>query len=294
MKEVCHLFDRHYVLLFMRGRISVMIANLFAILFRISPKLRGIMWKQAYQCLSKYYQGEGWNFINYGYAPVDDLTEGLNLDNMDEDNRFCIQLYHHVASTIELKNLDVLEVGSGRGGGADYIKRYLKPKTMVGVDFSENAVAFCNQNYVINGLSFEIGDAESLPFTDNSFDVVINVESSHCYSSMNAFLGQVKRVLHEGGYFLFADFRDKENIDILREQMHDSGLILVRETDITANVVHALSLDNERKTTEIKKRIHKSLVKLLFEFAGSKGSRIYKKFQSREAIYLSFVLQKTN
>lgn len=288
-----------------------MIANLFTILFRISPKLKGMMWKQAYQFLTKSYQRKDWTFMNYGYAPIDNLTEELNLDNMDENNRFYIQLYHHVVCTIDLKDLNVLDIGSGRGGGADYIKRYLRPKTMVGVDFSKNAVAFCNQNYVVNGLSFEIGNAESLPFKDNSFDVVINIESSHCYSSMDAFLVQVKRVLHEGGYFLFADFRNKENVDSLREQVHNLGLSLIKETDITANVVEALHLDNDRKTTEIKKRIaeglsldneckttqvkkiiHKQLVQLVLEFAGTKGSKIYEKFQSGAAIYLSFVLQK--
>ena len=269
-----------------------MIAILFTIFCRISPKLKGVMWKQWYQFLARSYQRKDWNFMNYGYAPLGDQTEIFYLDKTDADNRFCIQLYHHVACTIDLRNLNVLDVGSGRGGGADYIKRYLKPKKMVGVDFSENAVKFCNQNYVFNGLSFEIGNAESLPFADNSFDVVINVESSHCYGSMDAFLGQVKRVLREGGYFLFADLRSKENIDVLRETLYKSGLTLIKETDITLNIVEALKLDNGRKTTLIKKTIHKLLVQSFLEFAGTKDSKIYKKFKSGETIYQSFVLQK--
>jgi ubiquinone/menaquinone biosynthesis C-methylase UbiE len=269
------------------------------------------MWKQGYQFLSKIYKNEDWKFMNYGYAFMDDPIEKLNLENIDEDNRFFIQLYHHVACAVNLKDLKVLDVGSGRGGGAEYIKRYLKPKTMVGVDFSENTVALCNQNYTVNGLSFETGNAESLPFKNNSFDVVINVESSHCYNSMDAFLGQVTRVLHEGGYFLFADFREKKNIDIFREQIHNSGLILIKETDITANVLEALKLDNDRKiaeikkkigealgldneckTTKIKKIIHNVLVKFILEFTGAKGSNIYDAFQNRKSIYLSFVLRK--
>jgi ubiquinone/menaquinone biosynthesis C-methylase UbiE len=269
------------------------------------------MWKQGYQSLSRVYKNKDWKFMDYGYAYIDDPIEKLNLENIDEGNRFFIQLYHHVACAVNLRDLKVLDVGSGRGGGAEYIKRYLKPKTMMGVDFSENTVAFCNQNYTVNGLSFEIGNAESLPFKNNSFDVVINVESSHCYNSMDAFLGQVKRVLHEGGYFLFADFRDKKRFDILREQIYNSGLILIKETDITANVLEALNLDNERKTAEIEKKIgealgldneckttkikkiiHKALVKFVLELTGAKGSNIFEKFQNREAIYLSFVLQK--
>jgi len=230
--------------------------------------------------------------MNYGYAPLDDRTKIMYLDKTDADNRFCIQLYHHVVCTIDLRDLNVLEVGSGRGGGADYIKRYLKPKKMVGVDFSKNAVKLSNQNYVSNGLSFEIGNAESLPFADNSFDIVINVESSHCYGSMDTFLNQVKRVLRKGGYFLFADLRSKENIDVLRETLYKSGLTLIKETDITLNIIEALKLDNGRKTTLIKKTIHKPLVQSFLEFAGTKDSKIYKKFKSGETVYQSFVLQK--
>ena len=53
------------------------------------------------------------------------------------------------------------------------------------------------------------GDAESLPFGDEMFDAVVNVESSHCYGSTPAFLAQVKRVLRCGGHFLFADLLDR-------------------------------------------------------------------------------------
>ena len=224
--------------------------------------------------------------------PIDDHAEMIYLDKADADNRFCIQLYHHVASAIDIRDLKVLEVGSGRGGGADYIRRYLKPEKMVGIDFAKNAVNFCNRNYFVNGLSYKIGNAESLPFRDNSFDVVVNVESSHCYSSMETFLGQVKRVLCKGGYFLFADLRRKGSIDILRESLYKCGLTLIKETDITMNIVEALKLDNERKTALIKKSVQKPLVKTFLEFAGTKGSNTYEKFKSGESIYLSFVLQK--
>ncbi len=39
-----------------------------------------------------------------------------------------------------LKDLEILEVGSGRGGGLNYISNYLNPKICYGIDFSENQV----------------------------------------------------------------------------------------------------------------------------------------------------------
>lgn len=269
-----------------------MIANLYNIFSKISPKLKVKMWRLWYQFLALSYQRKDWKFMNFGYASLDGQDEIINLNKGDLENRFCIQLYHRVASSINLKNLDVLEVGCGRGGGADYLKRYFNPKKMIGLDFSENAIKFCNLNYAANGLSFENGNAESLPFADNCFDVIINIESSHCYGSMDAFLSQVKRVLRNEGYFLFADFRGIENVDILRDSLYKSGLSIVKETDISRNVLEAMELDNDRKIDLIKKAVYKPLIHTFLEFSGTKNSKIYNEFKSGKTVYLSFILQK--
>ena len=86
-------------------------------------------------------------------------------------------------------------MGSGRGGGASYISRHLKPKSVVGIDISKNAVRLCKSTHQYPNLSFYVGDSEKIPFEDESFDVVLNVESSHCYGNILLFLTEVKRVL---------------------------------------------------------------------------------------------------
>lgn len=53
------------------------------------------------------------------------------------------------------------------------------------------------------------GHAMQLPFGDGSFDLVVNVEASHAYSSDAAFLLEVRRVLHPQGRFLYADYRTR-------------------------------------------------------------------------------------
>ena len=269
-----------------------MIAKLWTALMAVSPRFKTSVWRRWYQFLAGRHPREDWSFMNYGYAPLDPQTERLALDDADEPDRCCIQLYHHVASAVDLHGLKVLEVGSGRGGGSCYIKRYLKPERMVGVDFSEKAVVFSNKNCSVEGLSFTTGDAESLPFDDNSFDVVVNVESSHCYGSMDAFLAQVKRVLRQGGYFLYADLRGKENVDTLHERLRRSGMKIIQETNITPNVVEGLNLDDERRMTLIRESTHKLLSRLFRQFAGVKGSKIYEGFRTGSMVYLSFVLQK--
>jgi ubiquinone/menaquinone biosynthesis C-methylase UbiE len=162
-----------------------------------------------------------------------------------------IQLYHHVASAVDLRGLDVLEVGSGRGGGCSYIARYLKPRSLLGIDFSNEAVTLSRKLHAVPRLTFEQGDAEALPCQDRSFDAVINVESSHCYGSMERFLGEVFRVLRPGGHFLWADLvKSGREGAVLHERFQGAGLTMMHQEDITPNVLLALNRvsDHKRET----------------------------------------------
>lgn len=53
-------------------------------------------------------------------------------------------MYMHCASgqdsIKELKGQTIVEVGSGRGGGLEYVKRTMKAETAIGIDFSINQV----------------------------------------------------------------------------------------------------------------------------------------------------------
>ncbi len=228
--------------------------------------------------------------MNYGFVP--DNEEKLPLEEGDEVDRYCIQLYHYVASQVDVRGRDVLEVSSGRGGGASYIRRYLQPRSMTGVDFSGNAVEFCRRCHSVEGLSFQVGDAEDLAFEDASFDAVVNVEASHCYGSMESFLEEVARVLRPGGHFLYADFRHREAIGALRRQLADCPLQLLEDRDITDNVLQALRIDSSRKKALIDESAGRLLRNAIEEFAAVEGTRLFRSFLRRERIYKSFLLSR--
>lgn len=78
------------------------------------------------------------------------------------------------------------------------------------MDYSPQAVAFCQAPQRHSRLVFKQVDAEKLPFPDGSFDAVINVESSHCYGSVPAFLAEVTRYCAPRGCFLHADLREAQ------------------------------------------------------------------------------------
>lgn len=228
--------------------------------------------------------------MNYGYAGLDELHT-VELKSRDEDERYGLQMYHQAASWVSLEGKEVLEVGSGRGGGASYLARYLNPASYVGVDLSDPGIEFCNSYHQVPNLRFVKGDAEALPFEENSFDAVVNVESSRCYPHIMTFFSEVKRVLRPGGDFLLTDMRWKDDVPRLREQLAESGFTIVAEKEIRENVVRALDTDDNRKKALIGQKIPRFLTKAFGEFAGVRGSGRYDSFASGEMEYWSFHLR---
>lgn len=251
-------------------------------------ELRQRLWHVCYELLARRVRRPEWAFMNYGFAPVGPAV-ALALDPADEDDRFCIQLYEHVVSG-DLTGLDVLEVGCGRGGGASYLSRYRGPRSTTGVDLAAAAVETCTRERGGPGLRFATGDAQHLPFPAGSFDVVVNVESSHCYDSVPEFLAEVRRVLRPGGRFFWADQRPARDVERTRGWFRASGLRVDEEHDITAEVVRALELDSDRKLGLVRAWFPRVAHPALARFAALPGSRSHRAFRRRSTRYLAAAL----
>ena len=150
-----------------------------------------IMNNYWYPFLTRRWNAEDVVFLNYGYE--EDPPMALPLAASDERSRFGIQLYHRSATQADLSGKQVLEVSCGHGGGASYLVRTLRPASYTGLDLNADGIAFCQKRHNLDGLVFAHGDAESLPFADESFDAVINVEASHAYPHFPRFLAEVAR-----------------------------------------------------------------------------------------------------
>jgi ubiquinone/menaquinone biosynthesis C-methylase UbiE len=228
-------------------------------------------------------------YMNFGYSKD---NQKLKLDEKDEKDRYSAQLYHHVATGVDIKDKDILEIGSGRGGGLSFVNRYLSPKTATGVDLNSKAVEFCNKHYTDKNIEFYQSNAQELSFKENSFDVVINLESSHRYSKMDKFLAEVHRVLRPGGVFLFSDFRDDTEFEDLNKQLNNCELTLISDEDITPNVVEALQLSTKEREELIRKIAPKIFHKFGKTFAATEGSSTYDKFKTRKFEYFFKIMTK--
>ena len=198
--------------------------------------------------MAKANDDSEFRFMNYGFED----GNGPELESEDEANRMFIQLYSMNIRGVDLEGKQALEVGSGRGGGASWIAKTHTPTKLTGVDFSAEAVGHCNRWYADqSNLEFIEGNAQDLPFENESFDVVYNVESSHCYGDMGAFVEQAYRVLKPGGMFCWTDLRDAKTMATLPSLFESKGFEIVESADVAKEVIQALDEINEMKMKAI-------------------------------------------
>ena len=259
-----------------------MIYKFFYYILSLFPSLKRFFWKFWYTRFSSKIKNPNLRFMNYGYFKKD-----LIVDINDDINKYPTQLYHYLASQSEIGGKNVLEIGSGRGGGAFYIARTFKPKKMIALDISPTAIDLCNKIYDLNNLEYCVGDAQKLNFNDNFFDVVINVESSHCYPNMDIFLNEVNRVLKPNGHFLFADLRRSYLLDSMFKKFDSANFKTVKKEDITQNILQASDLMSDQRKKMIAKNYPSFLHSIFESFAAVKGSKVYNSFSEG---YLKYVL----
>jgi ubiquinone/menaquinone biosynthesis C-methylase UbiE len=237
--------------------------------------------------LTRYHRDDDVVFLNAGYE--EDPPMAIPLAASDEPKRYPIQLYHRTATQVDLSGKRVLEVGCGHGGGASYLMRTLHPASYTGLDLNPAGIAFCQKRHNLPGLEFVQGDAENLPFPDQSFDAVINIESSHCYPRFPRFLAEVARVLRPGGHFLYADLRSDVRITEWEAALADAPIRLLSHADIKIQVLRGMKSGVEKNWPT--PRLPAYLRDVAREAAAWRGSSLYRAMQ-RDFAYRMYCFAK--
>ena len=96
---------------------------------------------------------------------------------------------------------EILEVACGAGQGLGYLAK--RAKRVFGGDYTERLLKEAKRYYQERVPLLRL-DAHSLPFRDQSFDVVILYEAIYYLAHPEQFLDEARRVLRKGGVLLLA------------------------------------------------------------------------------------------
>jgi ubiquinone/menaquinone biosynthesis C-methylase UbiE len=105
----------------------------------------------------------------------------------------------------------ILDVGCGFGATALILADRFPDSDIVGIDLSEPLLRLAEQAAKPMDLGervrFEKADAQDIPYDDDSFDAVINLQMVHIVDDPVSMLNEIERVLVPDGYLFIADIK---------------------------------------------------------------------------------------
>jgi len=111
----------------------------------------------------------------------------------------------------EMTDAKVLDVGTGTGLLAIGLAKGIPGVEVIGLDLSDVVLELARDNVQksegLLRVSFEKGDAEDMPFEDDTFDLVISSNTLHLIKSPIKMFNEIHRVLKPMGRFFVSDFR---------------------------------------------------------------------------------------
>lgn len=120
------------------------------------------------------------------------------MSKMDRQNSVFNEFHNMLFNPIKSHSGNILEVGCGEGHLSDYI--HINGRSIVSLDIKGLRLVKAKQTYP--NLNLIQGDAQNLPFSDNSFNIIISIENFEHLPDVNQHIFEVKRVLKTNGIFL--------------------------------------------------------------------------------------------
>lgn len=221
-------------------------------------------------------------FFNHGFYPF--IFTSL-VEDRGDFNSLSKNLYAYMLHTVACPFSRVLDIGCGRGKGVDFMSKSVPiSNRFVGIDKNQKNIEYAQKN--CEG-AFILADADKrLPFTDEMFNLVLNIESSHDYSNKKNFFNEVNRILMKGGRLALADNFNDEEYKKTKEAIDESNLEFLCTYDITEQVLASLSI-------YIKRLLESNLTKEQKEFLIEPLENYKLSYTQGKLKYHSFFMEKS-
>ena len=151
--------------------------------------------------------------------------QGINLEKVKRSDIAGADEFHvrgaavskELADSVNLKGAAILDVGCGLGGPCRMLADEYNCQA-TGIDLSHEYIRTAKELSKLvnleNKTTFIQGDATSLPFDDDSFDVIWTQHVQMNIPDKEKLYSEISRVLKPGGHFLYYDILTKEDGEI--------------------------------------------------------------------------------
>lgn len=138
-----------------------------------------------------------------------------------------------------VKGKIVMDVACGEGYGSHMLIES-GAQEVVGIDISSEAINHARKKYKTKKLKFITSNALSLPFKDNTFDIVVSFETIEHLSDQLKFVKEIKRLLKKNGLAILSTPNSLNSDHI--NKFHTKELTLKEFVTLIKNHFHYQSI----------------------------------------------------
>lgn len=141
-----------------------------------------------------------YKYYNQEYAPTNIVSKDIQGDRPGSQSKYTFERYSQLYDTIEpflTPEVKILDVGCAMGGFLEFLHQK-GFRNLFGVDMTENYVEQAKNS---SKFTIELGNADQIPFEDNTFDVVVMEQVLEHVHAPVAVFKEIKRVVKTDGVF---------------------------------------------------------------------------------------------
>lgn len=138
-------------------------------------------------------------------------------------------LLPHIA---DLPASSILELACGSGRLTKHLSAAFPATTsLVATDINPDMLELAQQQLSNSSITFQLADAQQLPFTDQSFDLILNQFGLMFLPDQQGGVNEAFRVLNPGGHFVFTTWDLPANMPLFKLLIEEIIIPVFKEED---------------------------------------------------------------
>lgn len=140
-------------------------------------------------------------------------------------------LLQHITS---LPAHSILEIACGTGRVTKHLRaNFPSADRLVATDINPDMLELAQQQLNDPFITFQMADAQQLPFTDQSFDLVVNQFGLMFLPDKQGGVNEAFRLLKPGGHFVFTTWDHAPNMVLFRLIIEETIIPLFKDEDVS-------------------------------------------------------------